>query len=258
MTGRSGQARLPHGAERANDSGADAATSRMKYDSQAIPREVIVVKHLRRNYSQYCGLAAALDLIGERWTLLIIRELLTGPCRYNILLANLPGIGTNLLADRLKFLSQAGIIRQRSQEGSKLRTYELTEQGEGLRESVLALARWGLGTLDEPAPGEIVRPRWAALAIEAMVALGQAGPDEQYEFRIDDEVFHVAVHGGQVSVGHGKASEPSLTLTTDSLTFVKIGAGLLNPLEATLTNRLAMDGDEGAIIRCSRLLGLVR
>jgi DNA-binding HxlR family transcriptional regulator len=233
--------------------------SQMQYNSKAIPPEVTAVKHLRRNYSQYCGLAAALDLIGERWTLLIIRELLTGPCRYNVLLANLPGIGTNLLADRLKFLSQTGIIRQRPQEGSKLRTYELTEQGESLRESVLALARWGLGTLDEPAPGEIVRPRWAALAIEAMVTLGAAGPDEQYEFRIDDEVFHVAVHGGQVSVGHGKATtEPALILTTDSMTFVKIGAGLLNPLEATLTSRLAMDGNEDAIIRCSRLLGLVR
>jgi DNA-binding HxlR family transcriptional regulator len=216
------------------------------------------VKHPRRNYGQYCGLAAALDLIGERWTLLIIRELLAGPCRYSVLLANLPGIGTNLLADRLKFLSQAGIIRQRARQDSKLRIYELTEQGEGLRESVLALARWGLGTLDAPAPGEIVRPRWAALAIEAMVDRGAAGPDEQYEFRIDDEVFHVTVLGGQVTVGHGKAAtEPALTLTTDSLTFVKIGAGLLNPLEATLTSHLSMDGDEAAIIRCSRLLGLV-
>jgi DNA-binding HxlR family transcriptional regulator len=229
----------------------------VEYSSQAIPPEVTVVKHQRRNYGQYCGLAAALDLIGERWTLLIIRELLAGPCRYNVMLANLPGIGTNLLADRLKFLSEAGIIRQRPREGSKLHTYELTEQGESLRESVLALARWGLGTLDQPAPGDIVRPRWAALAIEAMIDAGAAGPDEQYEFRIDDEVFHVSVLGGQVTVGHGKATEPALTLTTDSVTFVKIGAGLLNPLEATLTSHLAMDGNEDAIIRCSRLLGLV-
>ena len=243
---------------RADDLGAGEPGSSVEYSSQAIPPEATVVKHQRRNYGQYCGLAAALDLIGERWTLLIIRELLAGPCRYNLLLANLPGIGTNLLADRLKFLSQAGIIRQRPRAGSKLRTYELTEQGESLRESVLALARWGLGTLDAPAAGEIVRPRWAALAIEAMVNAGAAGPDEQYEFRIDDEVFHVTVLDGQVTVGHGKAEgEPALTLTTDSMTFVKIGAGLLNPLEATLTNRLAMDGDEDAIIRCSRLLGLV-
>ncbi|MGH3373873.1 MAG: winged helix-turn-helix transcriptional regulator [Actinoallomurus sp.] len=216
------------------------------------------MKHHRRNYGQYCGLAAGLDLVGERWTLLIIRELLAGPCRYNVLLANLPGIGTNLLADRLKFLSECGIIRQRRREGSKLRDYELTEQGEGLRESVLALARWGLGTLDQPAPGDIVRPRWAALAIEAIIDPGAAGPDEQYEFRIDDEVFHVSVLDGQVTVGHGKATtEHALTLTTDSVTFVKIGAGLLNPLEATLTNRLVIDGDEDAIIRCSRLLGLM-
>ena len=103
-----------------------------------------------------------------------------------------------------------------------------------------------------------MRPRWAALAIEAMVDPGAAGPDEEYEFRIDDEVFHVTVLGGQVTVGHGKAGrEPALVLTTDSMTFVKIGAGLLNPLEATLTNRLAMHGNEEAIIRCSRLLGLV-
>lgn len=216
------------------------------------------MKHHRRNYGQYCGLAAGLDLVGERWTLLIIRELLAGPCRYNVLLANLPGIGTNLLADRLKFLGECGIIRQRLREGSKLRAYELTEQGQGLRESVLALARWGLGTLDQPAPGDIVRPRWGALAIEAMIDPGAAGPDEQYEFRIDDEVFHVSVLDGKVTVGHGKATtEDALTLTTDSVTFVKIGAGLLNPLEATLTNRLVIDGDEDAIIRCSRLLGLM-
>lgn len=216
------------------------------------------MKHHRRNYGQYCGLAAALDLIGERWTLLIIRELLAGPCRYNEMLANLPGIGTNLLADRLKFLSETGVIRQRPREGSKLRAYELTEQGEGLRESVLALARWGLGTLDLPEPGDIVRPRWAALAIEAMIDPGAAGPDEQYEFRIDDEVFHVTVLDGQVTVSHGKAdSDRALTLTTDSVTFVKIGAGLLNPLEATLTNRLAMDDNEDAVIRCARLLGLM-
>ncbi|GAA0565956.1 winged helix-turn-helix transcriptional regulator [Actinomadura livida] len=216
------------------------------------------MKQHRRNYGQYCGLAAGLDIVGERWTLLIVRELLAGPCRYNELLANLPGIGTNLLADRLKFLTSCGIVRQRPRAGSKLRVYELTEQGEGLRETVLALARWGLGTLDEPLPGDIVRPRWAALAIEAMIQRDMAGPDEQYEFRIGDEVFHVQVLDGGATVVHGKATtEPALVLTTDSVTFVKIGAGLLNPLEATLTNRLVLDGAEDAIIRCSRLLGLM-
>jgi DNA-binding HxlR family transcriptional regulator/putative sterol carrier protein len=216
------------------------------------------VKHQRRNYGQYCGLAAALDILGERWTLLIVRELLTGPCRYNELLANLPGIGTNLLADRLKFLTEVGVVRQRPHGGSKAKTYELTEQGEALREAVLGLARWGLGMLGSPETEDFVRPRWGALAVEAMIDAGQAGPDETYEFRLDDEVFHVSVEGGEVKVAYGKApTEPALVVHTDAVTFVEIGAGRLNPLEATLTKRVVMEGEEEAVLRCSRLLGLM-
>ncbi|HEU5160870.1 MAG TPA: winged helix-turn-helix transcriptional regulator [Streptosporangiaceae bacterium] len=217
------------------------------------------MKHQRRNYGQYCGLAAALDIVGERWTLLIVRELLTGPCRYNEMLANLPGIGTNLLADRLKFLTEVGVVRQRPQEGSRARTYELTEQGEGLREAVLALARWGLGMLGSPAAEEFVRPRWGALAVEAMIdAREVTGPDEQYEFRLDDGVFNVSVEAGKVKVAYGEApKEPALVVHTDAVTFVEIGAGRLNPLEAMLTKRVVMEGEEDAILRCSRLLGLM-
>ena len=216
------------------------------------------MKHQRRNYGQYCGLAAALDILGERWTLLIVRELLTGPCRYNELLANLPGIGTNLLADRLKFLTEVNVIRQRPQDGAKTRMYELTEQGESLRAAVLDLARWGLGMLGAPEAEEFVRPRWRVLAVEAMIDSAQAGPDEQYEFRLDDEAFHIDVKDGKVKVRHGKAPvEPALVVRTDAVTFVEIGAGRLNPLEATLTRRVVMDGDEDVVLRCSRLLGLM-
>ncbi|MEV5830911.1 winged helix-turn-helix transcriptional regulator [Spirillospora sp. NPDC052242] len=216
------------------------------------------MKQQRRNYGQYCGLAGALDVIGERWTLLIIRELLTGSCRYNELQGNLPGIGTNLLAERLKFLMETGLVRQRTLPGSKVKTYELTEQGEGLRETVLSLARWGLGLLGAPRAEDVVRPRWGVLAVEAMVDPAAAGPDEVYEFRVDDEVFHVDVQDGEVKVRHGAPhSEPVLVVSTDAVTFVEIGSGRLNPLEATLTRRLVMEGDEEAVLRCSRLLGLV-
>jgi DNA-binding HxlR family transcriptional regulator/putative sterol carrier protein len=219
------------------------------------------MKHRRRNYGQYCGLAAALDVVGERWTLLIIRELLAGPCRYNEILANLNGIGTNLLAERLKFLAEAGLIRQRSREGTKVRVYELTDQGRSLREPVLSLARWGLGVLGAPQAEDQVRPRWGLLAVEAMIrpdAVEFDGEfDEEYEFRIDDEVFHVHVGGGDASVGHGNAKDPVLTMATDAVTFVEIGAGRLSPLEATLTKRLTMEGEEAAMLRCSRLLGLL-
>ncbi|MBC6467399.1 transcriptional regulator [Actinomadura alba] len=203
-------------------------------------------------------MAAALDILGERWTLLIVRELLTGPCRYNELQANLPGIGTNLLADRLKFLTEMDIIRQRSQDGAKTRMYELTEQGESLRTAVLDLARWGLGMLGTPEAEEVVRPRWGVLAVEAMIDPRHAGPDEVYEFRLDDEVFHIDVKDGRVKVLHGKApAEPALVVRTDAVTFVEIGAGRLNPLEATLTRRVVMEGAEEAVLRCSRLLGLM-
>lgn len=216
------------------------------------------MKHQRRNYGQYCGLAAALDVLGERWTLLVVRELLTGPCRYNEMLANLPGIGTNLLADRLKFLAEQEVIVQRPQDGTKTRTYELTDKGESLRPAVLALARWGLGVLEAPEAEEFVRPRWGVLAVEAMIDSGRAGPDEQYEFRLDDEVFHVSVADGAVRVQHGIAPDtPALVVRTDAVTFVEIGAGRLNPLEATLTRRVVMEGDPDAVLRCSRLLGLM-
>ncbi|MEV4259127.1 winged helix-turn-helix transcriptional regulator [Spirillospora sp. NPDC049652] len=216
------------------------------------------MKQQRRNYGQYCGLAGALDVIGERWTLLIVRELLTGPCRYNELQANLPGIGTNLLAERLRFLVDTGLVRQRAKSGSKVRMYELTAQGEGLREPVLALARWGLGLLGAPTSEDVVRPRWGVLAVEAMIDPSLAGPDERYEFRIDDEVFHIEVADGRVDVRHGKSAlDPALVVTTDARTFVEIGSGRLSPLEATLTHRLTMDGDPDATLRCSRLLGLV-
>src|SRR5688572_32363812 len=99
------------------------------------------MSHVRRNYGQYCGLASALDVVGERWTLLIIRELLLGPRRYGELLAELPGIGTNLLAERLKSLVEMGVL---TKPVSRDQGYELTELGRQLREPVLMLARWGM------------------------------------------------------------------------------------------------------------------
>jgi DNA-binding HxlR family transcriptional regulator len=216
--------------------------------------------HERRSYGQYCGLAGALDIIGERWTLLILRELLIGPCRYNKLLAHLPGIGTNLLADRLKYLAQEGLIEHcPPDENSKIKRYRLTEAGETLRPAMLSLSRWGLRRLDAPAAEDAVRARWAMLALEAMIDERRAdGLDEAYEFHIDGEVFHVKARDGKVRVGTGAADRPVLTSRTDARTFVDIGAHRLDPLEASLTGRLIMQGDIDAVLRCCRLLGLGR
>ncbi|WP_218952393.1 winged helix-turn-helix transcriptional regulator [Amycolatopsis anabasis] len=206
-----------------------------------------------RNYRQYCGLAAGLDVIGERWTLLIVRELLLGPRRYNELLADLPGMGTNLLADRLKKLRELGVV-EREEAGHG---YRLGPLGEGLRESVLALSKWGVGLLGEPQADMVTRPHWGLLAVQAMADASRL-PElvETYEFQVDDETFHLTVDRGTVSTARGPAADPAMSVRTDATTFVRIGAGVLGPFEALATGKLTFTGDQEAVLRCSTVLGL--
>src|SRR5215468_10514447 len=107
----------------------------------------------KRAYGQFCGLAHALELVGERWALLIVRDLLVAPKRYTDLRRGLPRIPTNILSARLKSLEQADVVRRRIMprpEGSIV--YELTEYGRGLEDIVLSLGRWGALSLGEPRP----------------------------------------------------------------------------------------------------------
>lgn len=214
-----------------------------------------VAPRYARNYRQYCGLAAALDAVGERWTLLIVRELLLGPRRYSELLADLPGMGTNLLAARLKKLSELGVV-ERHEAGSS-HDYRLGPLGEGLRAPVLALSSWGVGLLDEPAADMVTRPHWALLAVQAMADAHRL-PEvrETYEFQVDEEVFHLVVDRGTVSTGRGPAERPVMSVRTDATTFVRIGAGTLGPFEALATGKLTFTGDHDAVLRCSTVLGL--
>ncbi|MEO5878456.1 MAG: winged helix-turn-helix transcriptional regulator [Streptosporangiaceae bacterium] len=213
----------------------------------------------RRHYGQYCGLASALDLIGERWTLLIVRELLVGPRRYNDLLANLPGIGTNLLAARLKLLAEAGLVDHLvPADSGRTRLYRITDIGEELRPVVLGLARWGMRFLTKPETGDQVRPEWAVLAVEALIRPELASPDdEQYQFDVDGEVFHIEVAAGSARVATGPAPAPAVTAHTDAVTFVEIGAARVGPMEALVTGRLRLEGSTEAVTRCCVLLGLI-
>jgi DNA-binding HxlR family transcriptional regulator len=104
-----------------------------------------------RRYGQFCPIARSLDLLGDRWTLLVVRELLVGPQRYSDLLAHLPGMWSNLLGQRLRSLAAAGLVRRRTLPPPAARVvYELTERGRGLEPSLYELARWGLELLAEP------------------------------------------------------------------------------------------------------------
>ncbi|MFD9891361.1 winged helix-turn-helix transcriptional regulator [Amycolatopsis sp. NPDC059027] len=206
-----------------------------------------------RHYRQYCGLAAALDTVGERWTLLIVRELLLGPRRYTELLADLPGVGTNLLAERLKKLCAAEIV-EREDTGA----YRLGPLGERLREPVLALSKWGIALLGEPTADMVTRPHWALLAVQAMADASRL-PEicETYEFHVDDEIFHLAVDRGALTTARGPAAAPAMSIRTDATTFVRIGAGAIGPFAALATGKLTFTGDADAVLRCSTVLGLV-
>lgn len=208
-----------------------------------------------RNYRQYCGLAAALDAVGERWTLLVVRELLLGPRRYTELLADLPGIGTNLLADRLHKLCELGVAVRDDAAGT--RGYRLGPAGEALRPVVLALSRWGVGLLGEPTADMITRPHWAVLAVQAMADAGRR-PDlcETYQFQVDDEVFHLELVSGTMTIRRGVAPEAVLHVRTDATTFVRIGAGALGPFEAVASGALTFTGEPDAVLRCAAVLGL--
>src|SRR3990172_1406948 len=127
----------------------------------------------RRAYDQFCALAVALDHIGERWTLLVIRELLLGPKRYTDLRQGLPGIAANLLARRLRTLEEDGLVRRRRLPPPAASTiYELTDRGRELEPALLILMRWGSHWMTRPAEGSVLRASWFALALKSLVEPG--------------------------------------------------------------------------------------
>ena len=213
----------------------------------------------RRHYGQLCGLAAALDVAGERWTMLILHELLTRPARFGEIADNLPGIGPNLLTDRLKHLTERGLIDSAPVPGDRRgKQYRLTELGEALRPTLESLAGWGTRVLTEADGAHgIGRPGWSFLALQAMIDDAQV-PDaeESYEFRVDDEVFHVAVNGGRTLARRGPADDPVLRVCADASTFMRIGAGISSPFDAMVGSELTIEGDPEAVRRCMRLIGL--
>jgi DNA-binding HxlR family transcriptional regulator len=162
-----------------------------------------------KSYRQYCGLARALDVIGERWALLIVRELLEGPRRYNELLEGLPGIATNLLADRLRVLEARGVIERRPQG-----RYALTPWGEGLHEPIYALGRWAGPLMGERGEAAF-RPQWLRhMAIARFEGVDRRRRDMVVEVRVEDgEPSTFVSSGGRVHLVRGPAVAPDVVLS---------------------------------------------
>jgi DNA-binding HxlR family transcriptional regulator/putative sterol carrier protein len=213
----------------------------------------------RREYRQYCATARALDVVGERWTLLLVRELLTGPKRNKDLLANLPGIGTNLLAARLRKLEADGLVERTTlppPAGSTV--YRLTDLGARLEPAIMALARWGQHLLGDPQDRDEIRPSWVILGMKAVFRAERAvGLRETYEFRIAGDVFWIGVADGAPSAAQGHAHAPDLIVEADLDTFLDVHAGKLSARAAVQSGAARLlQGEVEALARCLYTFGI--
>ncbi len=212
----------------------------------------------QRTYNQYCATARTLDVVGERWTLLLIRELLTGPKRFGDLQASLRGLGTGLLAARLKHLEHEGLAHRITlPPPARTPAYALTEAGEELGPAILALARWGLKwAMGERQATETFHPGWAVLGLRACFnAEAAAGLRAVYEFRVDDEPFHARIDNATIEVQHGPAQHPDATITISEDAFLRIAGQGLTFTEAIKSGAASASGDRTAL---RRLKGLFR
>ncbi|MFF6984543.1 winged helix-turn-helix transcriptional regulator [Streptomyces sp. NPDC008343] len=195
----------------------------------------------RRSYDQYCSAARALDVVGDRWTLLIVRELLAGPRRYTDLHADLPGVSTDVLASRLKDMERDGIsTRRKLPPPGAAYVYELTSRGRELLPVLQALGEWGQPELGERRATDAVRAHWFALPLlRSLEGVGLV------EVRLEEGDFHLYV-GAEDGPVHGDGpapGEPDARLVLDSATCEAVARGELSVAEAVRHGRIAVSGD---------------
>ncbi|GGT21685.1 winged helix-turn-helix transcriptional regulator [Streptomyces chromofuscus] len=203
----------------------------------------------RRSYDQYCSAARALDVVGDRWTLLIVRELLAGARRYTDLHADLPGVSTDVLASRLKDMERDGLAtRRRLPPPGAANVYELTPRGRELLPVLQALGAWGQAELGERRPTDAVRAHWFALPL--LRALDGEG---LVEVRLEEGHFHLYVGAEEGPVyGDGPAPrEPDAVLVLGADTCAAVARGEVSVTDAVRDGRITVTGD-GAVAKALR------
>jgi DNA-binding HxlR family transcriptional regulator len=212
-----------------------------------------------RSYHQYCPVARALDVVGERWTLLIIRELLLGPRRFTDLADGLPGIGSSVLTTRLTDLEQRGLVAKRTLSPPAASVvYELTDQARGLAQVLAALADWGMNLLGQPHTDDRVRGRWMVLGLAFTAKPDLSIPDAIYELRVDDEAFYVRSHDGHLQPADGPASNADATITLTTDTLAALASGELDVRSPRADRLIAIDGDTSGAQRLLDSLSRIR
>lgn len=212
----------------------------------------------KRSYNQNCALAKGLDVIGERWTFLIVRELLIGPKRYKDLLEGLVGMGTNLLATRLKTLVKSDVIEQVFlPPPAASRVYQLTDCGRQLEDVVLALVRWGFQFLGDKTPNALCHPEWDLVAMKAAFNAKRAeGLSLCCEWHVDGLTFYICVKEGTLEITFAPATKVQATATTDSETLLNMIRDKNNIKTALNKGKLTFTGSGLAVIRMIELFSL--
>jgi DNA-binding HxlR family transcriptional regulator len=204
-----------------------------------------------RSYREYCSIAKALDVVGDRWTFLIIRELLIrGACRYTDLKDGLPGIATNLLSDRIRELEAAGLIRREDAPPPVATTlFHLTEAGAELQPVLDAIFRWGVRYMIEPAEGDEFRGHWFAFPVSFFLRdRDPDGPPVSIELRTASSPVVIEVSGGSARMRLGTAAAPDLILRGEPRLIIALFSGQLTAAEVT-DHGLEISGDASVLQR---------
>jgi DNA-binding HxlR family transcriptional regulator/putative sterol carrier protein len=210
-----------------------------------------------RSYDQFCGLAKALDILGERWTLLVVRELLLGPQRYSDLIEGLPGIGTNLLASRLKALEAHGLVaRRRLPAPAASHVYELTDRGRALEPAIHELIRWGLDLLAEPGDKDVFRTGWLVTALRAAFRPEMArGVHRSYRLVVGGQPFTARVSEGAIDARAGDEGDVDVEVSLDEDTLKAIASGQLAAEDAVAREHVrVLKGDPAEAIAFAAML----
>src|SRR5215212_7797075 len=210
-----------------------------------------------RTYDDACAAAHALDLIGERWALLVVRELLLGPKRFTDLRAGLPNVSPNVLAQRLRELERAGVVQRRKlPPPAASRVYKLTDWGEELEPVITQLGRWGARS-----PW---RPRDAGLSVDSLILSFRTmfdphaadGLSACYALRLGEDRFRIMVDDGRFEVVRGVAERLDTVIETDPATLAALVYEGRDLAEALRSGEVKIEGDEAAVERFVRLFPL--
>lgn len=199
---------------------------------------------MSRSYGQYCGLARSLDVVGDRWNLLIVRQLLMAPARYGELLDGVSGVATNLLADRLRDLEIAGVVERRVAGDDNAIVYALTPWGAELREPIEGLIRWSTPLMMRGPDGDRFRAEWLAVALPALLG-GRVGAHRSSTvgIAVDGELVQMRTTRSGTEVTRQEGRDLDAVVHADAATVLGLAAGVLS-LDAVLVE---IEGDEAAV-----------